>query len=61
MTLKQLEGIVLRHIEDSISIQRALEKNATDLDWLKRAFWVLAAGMLGLCGLLAKLVLARIP
>lgn len=61
MTLKQLEGIVLRHIEDSINIQKALQENSTDLSWLKKAFWVLASGVIGLCGLLLKIVLTKVP
>lgn len=57
MTLKQIEKVLLDHLADSINIQKALVENATDLKWVKRAFWVLASGVLGLCGLLLKLVL----
>jgi len=57
MNLKQLEKILLDHIADSINIQKALVENSTDLKWVKRAFWVLASGVIGLCGLLLKLVL----
>lgn len=57
MTLKQIEKILLDHLADSINIQKSLVENATDLKWVKRAFWTLATAVLGLCGILLKLVL----
>ena len=57
MTLKQIEELLLSHLADSINIQKALVENATDLKWVKRAFWVLASGVLGLVGILLKIVL----
>jgi len=57
MTLKQIEKLLMDHLSDSINIQKSLVENSTDLKWVKRAFWVLASGVLGLCGLLLRLVL----
>lgn len=59
MNLRQVEKILMDHIADSINIQKALQSNATDLDWIKKAFWVLATSMVGLCGLLLKIVLSK--
>lgn len=58
MNLKQLEKIMLDHIADSINIQKALQENKTDLQWIKRAFWLLAGAGIGLCGLLIRIVLS---
>lgn len=53
MTLKQLEVLLMTHLQESGEIR-------SDLKWLKKAFWVLVGGVLSLVGILLKLVLARI-
>lgn len=37
MNLKQIEGLLIQHLQESGEIR-------ADLKWLKRAFWALAGG-----------------
>lgn len=52
MTIKQIETLLIKHLEESGEIR-------ADLKWLKRAFWALATSGIGFNVGLATWIITR--
>lgn len=48
MTLKQIEKILVTHLQESGEIRQELARNRSDLAWLKKAHWIQFTGVITL-------------